>query len=66
MNVIDYEGGHNLLDLTTNEEKRYHSTQMRNSLFDPLGTNPTDVYRKDYLEFFIETSLQHTDDSKRL
>jgi hypothetical protein len=35
MNVIDYEGGYNLLDLTTNEEKRYHSTQMRNSLFDP-------------------------------
>jgi Chromo (CHRromatin Organisation MOdifier) domain len=67
MKVIDHkQGEYTLLDLTTNKEKRYHSTQMKPFLFNPLRTNPTDVSRKDYLEFFIETILQHTGDIKRL
>jgi hypothetical protein len=67
MKVIDHkQGEYTLLDLTTNKEKRYHSTQMKLFLFNPLRTNPTDVSRKNYLEFFIETILQHTGDIKRL
>jgi transposase InsO family protein len=57
MKVIDHkQGEYTLLDLTTNKEKRYHSTLMIPFLFHPLWTNPTDVSRKDYLEFFIETT----------
>jgi transposase InsO family protein len=67
MKVIDHkQGEYTLLDLTTNKEKLYHSTQMRKFLFDPIRTNPTDVSRKDYLEFFIESILQHKGDPKRL
>jgi hypothetical protein len=67
MKEIDHkQGEYTLLDLTTNKEKRYHSTQMKPFLFNPLRTNPTDVSRKDYLEFFIETVLQLTSDIKRL
>jgi hypothetical protein len=65
--VIDHKQvEYTLLDLTINKEKRYHSTQMKPFLFNPLRTNPTDVSRKDYLEIFIETILQHTGDIKRL
>jgi hypothetical protein len=39
---------------------------MKPFLFNPLRTNPMDVSRKDYLEFFIEAILQHTCDIKRL
>ena len=67
MKVIDHKHGeYTLLDLTTNKEKQYHSTQMKKFHFDPMRTDPTDVSRKDYLEFFIETILQHTGDPKRL
>jgi Chromo (CHRromatin Organisation MOdifier) domain len=67
MKVIDHKHGeYTLLDLSTNKEKRYHSTQIKPFLFNPLRTNPTDVSPKDYLEFFIETILQHSGDIKRL
>jgi hypothetical protein len=67
MKVIDHkQGEYTLLDLTTNKEKRYHSTQMKPFLFNPSRTNPPDVSRKDFLEFFIETILQHTGEIKRL
>jgi hypothetical protein len=41
-------GEYTLLDLTTNKEKKYHSTQMKQFKFDPLRTDPIDVARKDY------------------
>jgi Chromo (CHRromatin Organisation MOdifier) domain len=67
MKVIDHkQGEYTLLDLTTNKEKRYHSTQIKTIFFNPLRTIPTDVSRKDYFEFFIETISQHSGDIKRL
>ena len=59
-------GEYTLLDLTTNKEKKYHVTQMKQFHFDPMRTDPSDVARKDYLEFFIETILTHRGDTKRL
>jgi hypothetical protein len=41
-----YERKYTLLDLTTNEEKKYHSTQTKQFKFDPLRTDPIDVARK--------------------
>jgi hypothetical protein len=62
MKVIDHkQGACTLLDLTTNKEKRHHSTQMKPFLFNALRTYPTDVSRKDYLEFFIETLVISND-----
>ena len=67
MKVLQNKNGeYTLLDLTTKKEKLYHSTQMKKFLFDPIRTNPTDVARKDYLEFFIESILQHKGDHKKL
>ena len=67
MRVIDNKHGeYTLLDLTTNKEKQYHSTQIKQFQFNPLRTNPTDVARKDYLEFFIEKILQRIGDTTKL
>ena len=67
MRVIDNKHGeYTLLDLTTNKEKQYHSTKMKQFQFNLLRTKPTDVARKDYLEFFIEKILQRTGDITKL
>jgi hypothetical protein len=61
MRVINSQRGtYRLLDLTTNKEKDYHVTQIKQFLFDPRRTDPLDVARKDYLEFFVEAVLSHT------
>ena len=58
MKVINNKHGeYALLDLTTNKEKQDHSTKIKQFIFNPLKTNQTDVARKDYSEFFIETIL---------
>lgn len=48
-----------LLDLITKKEKVYHVSDMKPFIFDPLHTNPQDVARHDYLEFFVEAILEH-------
>jgi hypothetical protein len=39
---------------------------MKPFRFDPLVTNPIDIARKDYLEFFIEEILDMKGDGKRV
>jgi Chromo (CHRromatin Organisation MOdifier) domain len=39
---------------------------MKQFHFDPMRTDPSDVARKDYLEFFVEDILAHRGDTKRL
>jgi hypothetical protein len=48
-----------LLDLITKKEKIYHISDMKPFVFDPLHTDPQDVARHDYLEFFVEAVLHH-------
>ena len=48
---------YSLLDLITGKEKLYHVTQLKVFHFNPLNTDPVDVARKDYLEFFIESII---------
>jgi transposase InsO family protein len=55
-----------LLDLITHKAKPYHITDMKPFRFDPLVTNPIDIARKDYLEFFIEEILDMRGDGKRV
>jgi transposase InsO family protein len=54
------ESKYTLADLITNKEKDYHVSDMKPFFFDPLNTNPVDVARKDYLEFFIEAIVKHS------
>ena len=55
-----------LYDLITNKEKSYHASDMKPFNFTPLTTNPMDIARKYYLEFFIERILGMTVDIKRV
>lgn len=55
-----------LLNLITMKEKLYHAQHMKPFLFNPHQTTPTDVARRDYLEFFVEEILQHTGSHKKL
>jgi hypothetical protein len=48
-----------LLDLITHKEKDYNVTDITPFVFNLLLVDPTDVARKDYLEFFIGTALGH-------
>jgi hypothetical protein len=67
MKVIkSLKGQYTLLDLTTLKEKEYHSTQLKEFIFNPNSVSPLDVARKDYLEFFIEEILHHTGNTNRL
>jgi hypothetical protein len=64
--VISNEGSqYSLLDLITGKVKLYHVTQLKAFHFNPLATDPVDIARKDYLEFFIEsiTDLQGSFDT---
>ena len=59
LRVINNRGGqYSLLDLITGKEKLYHVSQLKAFHFNPLNTDPIDVARKDYLEFFIESIIK--------
>jgi transposase InsO family protein len=53
-----------LFDLVNSKEKYYHVTHMKPFHFDPSHTDPVDIARRDYLEFFIESILSHRGNSK--
>ena len=55
--ISNYFAEYTLLDLVTDKQIKYHMTQMKPFHFDPMKTNPTDIARRDYLEFFIEEIL---------
>ena len=61
---IDSE--YRLWNLITLKEKLYHVQHMKPFIFNPHLTSPTDVARRDYLEFFVEEILQHTGNNKKL
>jgi hypothetical protein len=48
-----------LFDLVKNKEKHYYVTDMHPFHFDLSITDPLDIARRDYLEFFIEKVLDH-------
>ena len=55
-----------LLDLIKNKEIAYHASDMKTFNYDPLLTDPIDIARRDYLEFFVEKVLEIKGDPKRL
>jgi hypothetical protein len=57
--IKSIKGQYALLDLTDLKQREYHSTQLKDFIFNPSRLSPLDVARKDYLEFFIEKVLHH-------
>jgi hypothetical protein len=55
-----------LLDLITDKQKLYHVSDMKPFVFDPINTNPLDLARRDYLEFFMEKILAMSGDVKKV
>ena len=54
-----------LYDLVTHKEKEFHTSDMKQFLFDSALTDPLDVARRDHMEFFVEAILDHRGDIKR-
>jgi hypothetical protein len=48
-----------LYDLISNKQKDYHVSDMKAFVFDPAKTDPLDVARRDHMEFFVESILDH-------
>ena len=48
-----------LLDLVTSKEKLVHVTRLKEFIFDPSTTEPKDIARRDYLEYFVEAIIAH-------
>ena len=48
-----------LLDLITRKEKVVHVTRLKEFIFNPKTTDPQDIARRDYLEFFVEAIRSH-------
>ena len=54
-----------LLDLVNNKETVFNMALLKPFLFDPSITNPVDVARRDYLEFFVEKVIGMRGDISR-
>jgi hypothetical protein len=48
-----------LLDLITGKEKDYHVSDMKPFVFDSAIVDPVDVARRDHMEFFVDSILDH-------
>jgi hypothetical protein len=67
MKILDKKNSeYRLLNLITMKEKIYHAQHMKKFIFNPLYVDPADVARRDYLEYFVETILDHRGNPKRL
>jgi hypothetical protein len=49
-----------------NKTKPYHALDMKPFLFNPLHTDPLDIARMDYSDFFVEKVLDMTGDPKKV
>jgi transposase InsO family protein len=66
LRVVSNKGNeYTLFNLVTNLERHYHITEMRPFHFDPSITDPLDIARRDYLEFFVDKIIDHRGSDKR-
>ena len=54
-----------LLDLVTSKEKLIHVTTLKEFIFDPFTTEPKDIARRDFLEYFVEAIIAHRGSTSR-
>ena len=66
LKVLEHKNSeYKLLDLVTKKEKLVHCTRIKEFHFDPLKTDPKDIARRDYLEFFVEAIIAHRGDRRK-
>ena len=63
--VSIHNSDYTLLDITTKKHKHPHISNLKQFVFNPKHTDPADVACRDYMEFFIESILQHQGNSRR-
>ena len=63
--VSIHNSDYTLLDITTKKHKHLHISNLKQFIFNPKHTDPADVARRDYMEFFIDSILQHQGNSRR-
>ena len=54
-----------LLDLITGKEMDFHVSNIKPFVFDSAVVDPTDVARRDYMEYFVDKILQHRGNPKK-
>ena len=62
--VSIYNSDYMLLDTTTKKHKYLHISNLKQFYFNPKHMDPADVERRDYVEFFIESIIQHRGNSR--
>ena len=60
-----HKSDYTLLDVTNKKFKHIHVSQLKASIFNPKYTDPADIARRDYMEFFIESIVRHKGNSRR-
>ena len=64
--VSHRDSEYTLLDLVTTRTKKYHVSQLKQFNYNPINTDPTDIARRDHLEFFIDKILEFDGDSSKV
>ena len=55
--VSIHNSDYTFLDITTKKHKHLHISNLKQFIFNPKHTDPADVARRDYMEFFIESII---------
>ena len=45
-------------------ERITHASNLKQFIFDPSRTSAPDIARRDYMEFFVESIVEHRGDTK--
>ena len=64
--VSHKDNEYTLLDLVTTRTKKYHVSQLKQFRYNPINTDPTDIARRDHLEFFVEKILEFNGDCSKV
>ena len=65
--VLEHNAGkYKVKNLITNKDRMYHVTQLKQFQYDPTKTDPTDIARRDNLEFFVEKIISYKGDLNKV
>ena len=60
-----HKSDYTLLDVTNKKFKHIRVSKLKAFLFNPKYTDPADIARRDYMEFFIESIVRNKGNSRR-
>ena len=63
--VSIHNSDYTMLDITTKKHKDLHISNLKQFVFNPKHADPADIARRDYMEFLIESIIQHQGNSRR-